>query len=519
MPQVSITSPLILGRYALYDAIATGGMATVHYGRLLGPVGFSRTVAIKRLHAQFARDPEFVSMFLDEARLAARIRHPNVVPTLDVVALEDEVFLVMDYVQGESLSRLARVTRARGDRIPLQTVSAILCGALHGLHAAHEAKNERGEPLGVVHRDVSPQNILVSSDGVPRVLDFGIAKAAGHSHQTREGQLKGKFAYMSPEQLTSAPVDRRTDVYAAGVVLWESLTLERLFTGDSAGAVITNVLNRPVPAPSEVNPEVSASLDAIVLRALARDPGERFASAREMALQLEECVPIASPTRVSAWVEGLAGDVLAERAQSIADIESASVQMAEEPDSSASGVSASRPRPSRISMALGPGEVPSQVSSISVTTPYRSAAVTPQRHWRPVAIGVSAGVVVAAVIGIGVFAHVYRSHAAGAAAASAQSEPAGAPSAVQSELTARPSAQTSGANALAVAPAVPPNPTPAEHAAQAGVARTHSTPMASASPPPARHAIAHATSVKKPHCTIHAYLDATGIEHFAKECR
>src|SRR5579862_5421372 len=144
---MNVSPARVIGRYALYGEIAAGGMATVHYGRLMGPVGFSRTVAIKRLHAQFAKNPEFVSMFLDEARIAARIRHPNVVGTLDVVATEGELFLVMDYVQGESLSRLGKSARARGEAIPPRIVASILCGALHGLHAAHEAKNERGEPL------------------------------------------------------------------------------------------------------------------------------------------------------------------------------------------------------------------------------------------------------------------------------------------------------------------------------------------------------------------------------------
>src|SRR5580704_9338075 len=151
-------APVIIGRYALYDEIASGGMATVHIGRLLGPVGFSRTVAIKRLHPQFAKDPDFVSMFLDEARLAARIRHPNVIGTLDVVALEGELFLVMEYVPGESLARLWRTTFESGRSIPLPIVSAILVGVLDGLHAAHEATDDNDEPLGIVHRDVSSQH-------------------------------------------------------------------------------------------------------------------------------------------------------------------------------------------------------------------------------------------------------------------------------------------------------------------------------------------------------------------------
>src|SRR5258708_3975182 len=198
-------------------------MATVHFGTLLGPVGFSRTVAIKRLHEQFAKDPEFVSMFLDEARVAARIRHPNVVQTLDVVATEGQIFLVMEYVQGESLSHLVRATRKRGKKIPPKIVATVLAGALHGLQAAHDAKDEHGAPLGIVHRDVSPHNVLVGVDGVSRVLDFGVAKAAGRLQSTRQGQLKGKVAYMAPEQVRGAAVDRQTDVYSAAVVLWETL--------------------------------------------------------------------------------------------------------------------------------------------------------------------------------------------------------------------------------------------------------------------------------------------------------
>src|SRR5678816_238661 len=165
-------------------------MATVHGGRLLGPSGFSRTVAIKRLHPQYAKDPEFVAMFLDEARMAARIRHPNVVPTLDVVARDGELFIVMEFVHGEALSALLRASAARRQAIPSDVVATLACGVLHGLHAAHEATGDRGEPLGVVHRDVSPHNVLVGADGVARVVDFGVAKAAGRAATTRDGQLK-----------------------------------------------------------------------------------------------------------------------------------------------------------------------------------------------------------------------------------------------------------------------------------------------------------------------------------------
>jgi serine/threonine protein kinase len=168
-----------VGRYVMSDEFAAGGMATVHIGRLLGPVGFARTVAIKRLHPHFAKDPEFVAMLLDEARLAARIRHPNVVPTLDIVVEKGELLVVMDYVQGESLGRLAKGSFKKGAPIPLGIVASVMAGALYGLHAAHEAKSEQGAPLCVIHRDVSPQNIMVGLDGVARVLDFGVARAVG----------------------------------------------------------------------------------------------------------------------------------------------------------------------------------------------------------------------------------------------------------------------------------------------------------------------------------------------------
>ena len=326
----------VVGRYALYGAIAAGGMATVHLGRLLGPVGFSRTVAIKRLHAQFASDPEFVSMFLDEARLAARIRHPNVVPTLDVVATGGELFLVMDYVPGESIARLSRVLREQHQTIPQRILSAVMAGVLHGLHAAHEAKDERGDPLGIVHRDMSPQNVLVGVDGVARVLDFGVAKAAGRMQTTREGQIKGKLAYMPPEQLRGAEVSRGTDIYAAGVMLWELATGQRLFSGDNEGAVVAKILEGRIEQPSKVVMRGIGrgatltdgylrsieGLDQTILKALAMKVEDRFATAREMALEIERKCPPATGSEVADWVELVAKDVLVSRAAMVAEIES-----------------------------------------------------------------------------------------------------------------------------------------------------------------------------------------------------
>jgi serine/threonine-protein kinase len=201
---------------------------------------------------------------------------------------------------------------------------SIIAGALHGLHAAHEAKSERGAPLGIVHRDVSPQNILVGTDGTPRVLDFGVAKAVSRTTSTRDGQMKGKVSYMSPEQLRGKGVDRRTDVFAAGIVLWESLTGRRLFDGDDPGEVLTKLLEAEIPPPSKVEPSVPAALDEIVMKALVRDPNGRWTSAREFAIALEHSGTIALPREVGEWVEVVGGETITKRAVQIAEIESVS---------------------------------------------------------------------------------------------------------------------------------------------------------------------------------------------------
>jgi eukaryotic-like serine/threonine-protein kinase len=296
-------------------------MATVHLGRLVGPGGFGRTVAIKRLHPHLAKEPEFVTMLTDEARVAGRIGHPNIVSTLDIVAVDGEVFLVMEYVAGLTLSALLKRAASQGERIPLGIANTIMAGVLHGLHAVHEARDENGRPLEVVHRDVSPQNILVGVDGVARVLDFGIAKAAGRLHTTRDGQLKGKVGYMAPEQLGAGSVDRRTDIYAAAVVLWEVLTGERLFEGDDAAAVFGSVLQKKVTPPSEKVPDVPGEIDQATMRGLEREPMRRFARARDMAMVIENTGPLARASEVGEWVAMVGEDLLGERAQAVADIE------------------------------------------------------------------------------------------------------------------------------------------------------------------------------------------------------
>ncbi len=331
-PSSPLSPVRIIGRYALFDEIAAGGMATVHIGRLLGPVGFSRTVAIKRLHPQFAKEPDFVAMFLDEARLAARIRHPNVVGTLDVVALEGELFLVMEYVQGESLARLMRTLRERGEAFPIPIAVAIVIGVLEGLHAAHEATSDQGEPLGIVHRDVSPQNVLVGTDGVARVVDFGVAKAVGRVQSTRNGQLKGKLGYMAPEQI-GGNATRATDVHAVAVVLWEMLTARRLFHAESEMQTFSNILSGELVAPSTYSPSVPPEVDAVVMKGLEPQVEARFSSAREMARALQRVARVASASDVGEWVESVAGVNVQSRARKIAAIESSGMLPLDVPSS------------------------------------------------------------------------------------------------------------------------------------------------------------------------------------------
>ncbi len=202
-----------VGRCEVFGEIGKGGMATVHLGRLVAVGGFEKIVAIKRMHTQFASDPQFVAMFLDEARLVARIKHPNVLPTLDLIEEDGELFIVMEYVTGVTLRHLFWEVERRGERMPVPVALGIMGGVLHGLHAAHEAKDANGQPLTLVHRDVSPENILVGTDGFARLLDFGMAKALGQFHMTQPGQVKGKLSCMAPEQVLGHEVIRSGVMY------------------------------------------------------------------------------------------------------------------------------------------------------------------------------------------------------------------------------------------------------------------------------------------------------------------
>lgn len=312
-----------VGRYALFEQFAAGGMATVHFGRLDGAGGFARVVAIKRLLPHLLENRDFTTMLLTEARLAARVRHPNVVATLDVVATQGDVLLVLDYVHGEALSTLCRAqAKEKRDQIPLPIAIGIALDMLQGLSAIHDATDEKGRPLSLVHRDVSPPNVLIGADGVARVLDFGIATALEHIETSAPERRKGKRGYMSPEQLRGERITQRSDIFSAGIVLWELLALRRLFPADREQEPGEALLRGDYPRVSEYRPELPKELDDLVMRALAPAPEDRFASARELSEAIEAIGhPRANARRIGEWVLELARDALAERTRMLARVE------------------------------------------------------------------------------------------------------------------------------------------------------------------------------------------------------
>jgi serine/threonine-protein kinase len=482
-----------VGRYQIHDAIAAGGMASVHIGRMVGPLGFSRTVAIKCLHPQFAQDGEFALMLLDEARLCARIHHPYVVPTLDVVSEGGDLLVVMEYVHGESLSRLVRASKERGLPIDPHVAAALMVQVLEGLHAAHEVTDESGVHLGLVHRDVSPQNVLVSAEGVAKVIDFGVAKALGRAQTTRDGQLKGKVAYMSPEQLHGDPVTRATDVFAASIVLWELLSGARLFQRDDPKVTLGKVLECRMEPPSQHAPQVDGALDAVVMKGLARDPAQRFAAATEMAAALEPWALPAPPSRVAAWVQSLCHEELTSRRARIAQIERSG-------SAPASGSPARPTPPAGLEQAEGTA-APNTASSLSTVTPV-APAVTSRPRGRTAAAAIAA--VVVAVAGIAVVVRMARPIAPPAAAippASPAPTPTPMPMPIAAATASSVSVETLGVDAaargsLVTSAAGPP-------------------PSATRRPWPARSAPAVPRS---DNCSMPYVLDAEGHKHYKREC-
>ena len=301
-----------LGPYRVVDEIGVGGMATVELARMDGAGGFQKWVAIKRVHPHLTEDVQFINMFLDEARIAASISHPNVAQVFDLGKDADTYWIAMEYLHGEPLREIMRASEEAGKHIRPELAAKIIADAAEGLHAAHELRDKSGALLNLVHRDVSPHNLFVTYDGVVKVVDFGIAKVAGRLSSTHAGTLKGKVAYMSPEQVKGKSMDRRTDIFALGVVLWELTMRRRLFRVDSDLATLSRVEACVVPPPSSMDEDYPPELESVVLRALERDPADRFQTAREFSRALQQYLmqgtAVVGPEEVSTYVTGLFAD-------------------------------------------------------------------------------------------------------------------------------------------------------------------------------------------------------------------
>lgn len=302
-----------VGRYRLCFELASGGMATVYLARLDGPHGFEKLVALKRVHPHLVSERRYVEMFLDEARIASGITHPNVCSVFDFGESDGEYYLAMEYLVGEPLARLLR--RAASSREQRESpllalkMARIIEEACEGLHAAHQSRDANGQPLNVVHRDVSPRNLFMTYSGVVQVVDFGIASARQRVHRTATGHLKGTMPYMAPEQVRGGEADRRLDIWSLGVVLWELLTLERLFRRDTEVETMYAVLVGDIPLPSERRPGIPPELDAIVMKALQREPEQRWQTAREMGQALRAFASkqsaVVGAAELSNWMEEL----------------------------------------------------------------------------------------------------------------------------------------------------------------------------------------------------------------------
>jgi eukaryotic-like serine/threonine-protein kinase len=305
-----------LGDYRVVDEIGIGGMASVHLARKDGAGGFQKWVAIKRIHPHLIEDDQFIHMFLDEARIAALISHANVAQVFDLGADGGTYWIAMEYLHGEPLREVMRAVEEGGQRMGFEIASRIICDACEGLHAAHDLRGKGGEPLNLVHRDVTPHNLFVTYEGTTKVVDFGIAKVAGRLSNTRAGTLKGKLAYMAPEQVRGQEIDRRTDIFALGVVLWELTTGQRLFRMDSDLETLEKVQACQVTPPSALVDGFPPDLEAIVLKALAQDREKRYQTAREFSRALQQFMrrgALVGPEEVAQYVRSIFSDRIQKR--------------------------------------------------------------------------------------------------------------------------------------------------------------------------------------------------------------
>src|SRR5580698_6424693 len=278
----ALKKPLPFGKYYLLERINVGGMAEVFKAKTFGVEGFERLLAVKRILPNIAEDEEFITMFIDEAKIAVQLQHANIAQIFDLGKVEDSFFIALEHVAGKDLRSIFDRLRGKGETMPIQQACHMIMQVCEGLDYAHNKRDAQGRELHLVHRDISPQNVLIGYDGEVKLIDFGIAKAAGKASKTQAGILKGKFGYMSPEQVRGLPIDRRSDIFAVGIVLYELLTGERLFVGESDFSTLEKVRNVEIVPPSSYNKKIPPELEKLVLKALARDPEDRYGNAIDL---------------------------------------------------------------------------------------------------------------------------------------------------------------------------------------------------------------------------------------------
>lgn len=503
-----------LGRYWLGPRIGSGGMGSVNLAMMTGAAGFARLVAVKRLHAQHLESAGLRARFRDEIRLSAKVVHPNVVQVLDVIQSGPELLFAMEYVHGDTLRALLMDAK---EPLAIDVALGIAVPLLLGLEAAHTARDEQGAPLGIVHRDVSPHNVLLSADGDVKVLDFGVAKAAIRSQLTQPGSLAGKVGYASPEQARGAALDARSDIFSAGIVIWETLTGRRLFRAENASDVATlaNVLEMEIEPPSRFRAGVPAGLDDVILRALQRDRERRYATAGELAAALCGVCPPAPAHVVGAAFGAVCATRMARRTQQLARFRER-YRGVKQP-----------PSPERISLgdltdtAALNLESQSRPSDFLVADSNVSAPPPRTRREPEVRGRVRGWLLSSALLGVLALATAGWTlrHRATEETRAPTAEPLGeasaalpvveAPGPAVQELAPPPSAEPS-ATSTAAAPAAATSSS--ARAADASPRRPAGRAKKAASP------TRSAPETRQRNCSPPTYVDASGIRHFKPEC-
>jgi serine/threonine-protein kinase len=358
-------APLMLGPYELLQRIATGGMAEVYLARRAGPHGFQKVVAVKRILPQLAQDPDFVAMFIDEARVCARLAHPNIVQVFDFGEHDGELYMAMEYVDGTTAARLVRAAASRGEEVPLDAALYIGLSILRGLDYAHSARDDEGKPLDLVHRDVSPGNVLIDRSGAVKLTDFGIARAAEIERRTDAGQLKGKLGYMSPEQVVGKELDPRSDLFTVGIVLAELVMLRPLFSGPSEIDVLMRIRDGDLSPLDRARERVPDDVRAVLFRAMTKDRALRYPTAAAFAEAIEEVLRRrrlqVGPAKLAGWIEKLGLVPVEEEATDSDTSVRNTANLAAAPPSTGQGtggsVEGAPQRPSKIPSSGKPGDV------------------------------------------------------------------------------------------------------------------------------------------------------------------